>query len=1165
MWFERTGGGLRLLDGNLPVQREMEESAVLEGNERAPLFDGPPSVASMKENRIDIEVLRRTPSGVRLLAPHQDLHFKGDRPFFFMDRDRTLMITSTGSSGQTARPDLSEWTVGDLGSVWTAAYFGTSVEPAPSLGQGGEPGSFLVLRRGPDGRRKASRVVPVDLQPQAARMRSIPQPWTTRRYHFVPFQHPFTCRFMTTLDREQLRGLLSLQTQEHATPFLEAYDPIPERIQEGPAPVDEIDFRHDGSYGIYNWELFFHIPLLIADRLTKNQRFEEALRWYHFIFDPTGSAGGDAPQRYWRTLPFNRRLQRGDGTESYEAQSVINIEKALAQGLPSDWLAAVDVWRSHPFNPHAVARLRTTAYQKSVVMKYIDNLIAWGDQLFRRETLESLNEATQLYVLAAEILGRRPEVIVRGHVRKVETFKSLSANSRLGPLSNAEQLVPEMASAGVADGSPETPEPPSVPSLYFCVPENDKLLGYWSTVADRLFKLRHCMDIEGRVRQLPLFEPPIDPALLVRAQAAGLSISDILDTIGDGRSNYRFSVLLQKASELVAETRNLGAALLSALEKRDAEALALLRSSHETTLLTAVRDSRQKQISEAEEQVAALQESRRMIEAHKQYYESREFENSHEAASQTLSAASLALSAQSAVYRYLAGKLAFIGAVKVGPPTTAGVETGPEYAARSLEADAGALDALAHRSNVQSQRAARLGDFTRRQDEWDLQVDLADIELKQIDRQLVAAEIRLAIAERELQNHDLQAQNARDTDQFMRDKFTSTDLYSWMVGQASALYFQTYQLAFDTARRAERCLEQELGERHGAGAYITFGYWDSLKKGLMAGDRLAHDLRRLELAHLEKNVREYEITKHVSVATLDPLAFIALKKSGKCEGVRIPEWLFDLDTPGHYLRRIKAVSVTIPCVTGPYTGVHCRVRLLNNEIRWDPATADGYQRTPPDDPRFIVDRRVVDAMVTSTGQNDSGLFEANVRDERYLPFEGAGAVSTWNLALPEEFRSFDYNSISDVILHIRYTARDGGEALKAMATEATRTLVRGVGDPVTSPLARLVSLRHEFPSEWHQFANGAGAGNRSITVDIAPSRFPYFLHDREITVRKATVEPRTRADDQPAVGIAPGRDASPEPSGIWEGQATPGFWTLSTTAPPDSIEDLFLVLEYTAT
>ena len=48
-------------------------------------------------------------------------------------------------------------------------------------------------------------------------------------------------------------------------------------------------------------------------------------------------------------------------------------------------------------------------------------------------------------------------------------------------------------------------------ALYFCVPRNDKLLGYWDTVADRLFKIRNSLNIQGVFRQLALFEPPIDP------------------------------------------------------------------------------------------------------------------------------------------------------------------------------------------------------------------------------------------------------------------------------------------------------------------------------------------------------------------------------------------------------------------------------------------------------------------------------------------------------------------------------------------------------------------------------------------------------------------------------------------------------------------------------
>ena len=39
-----------------------------------------------------------------------------------------------------------------------------------------------------------------------------------------------------------------------------------------------------------------------------------------------------------------------------------------------------------------------------------------------------------------------------------------------------------------------------------------------------------------------------------------------------------------------------------------------------------------------------------------------------------------------------------------------------------------------------------------------------------------------------------------------------------------------------------------------------------------------------------------------------------------------------------------------------------------------------------------------------------------------MPFEGAGAISDWSLTLPKTLRVFDYTTISDVIVHIDYTA-----------------------------------------------------------------------------------------------------------------------------------------------
>jgi hypothetical protein len=128
-------------------------------------------------------------------------------------------------------------------------------------------------------------------------------------------------------------------------------------------------------------------------------------------------------------------------------------------------------------------------------------------------------------------------------------------------------------------------------------------------------------------------------------------------------------------------------------------------------------------------------------------------------------------------------------------------------------------------------------------------------------------------------------------------------------------------------------------------------------------------------------------------------------------------------------------------------------------------------------------------MVTSTAQNDAGLFEPSLRDDRYLPFEGAGAISTWRLDLSRQFRTLDYDSITDVILHLRYTARDGGQALSDAAEASTANLL---ADATHRPLSRLFSLRHEFPTEWNRFVNTPAAQVNAMMVDLAVARFPYF-------------------------------------------------------------------------
>jgi len=148
---------------------------------------------------------------------------------------------------------------------------------------------------------------------------------------------------------------------------------------------------------------------------------------------------------------------------------------------------------------------------------------------------------------------------------------------------------------------------------YFCTPPNPQLDKYWDTVADRLFKIRNCMNIQGIVRQLPLFEPPIDPGLLVRAAAAGVDLGSVIASLNAPPPHYRFRFLLARAIALAEQIRTFGAMTLKVLERRDAEGLATLRASNESLLLDAVRDIKKKQVRQVEEALAQLSRSAALL------------------------------------------------------------------------------------------------------------------------------------------------------------------------------------------------------------------------------------------------------------------------------------------------------------------------------------------------------------------------------------------------------------------------------------------------------------------------------------------------------------------------------------------------------------------------
>jgi hypothetical protein len=185
----------------------------------------------------------------------------------------------------------------------------------------------------------------------------------------------------------------------------------PQKPVQMPYPVEDVNFELDDPNSLYNWELFYHAPMYVAALLMQNQQYQDAMTWLEYIFNPTDPQTAPVPGHFWQTKPFyqmnavdwlNQQIQNILGTLAVETKEGI---------IDQPTIDAINDWMEHPFDPHRVARLRIGAYGKATVMKFLDNLIAWGDSLYSQYTMESVGQAQQLYVFADLLLGPKPDQV----------------------------------------------------------------------------------------------------------------------------------------------------------------------------------------------------------------------------------------------------------------------------------------------------------------------------------------------------------------------------------------------------------------------------------------------------------------------------------------------------------------------------------------------------------------------------------------------------------------------------------------------------------------------------------------------------------------------------------------------------------------------------------
>jgi hypothetical protein len=1019
-------------------------------------------------------------------------------------------------------------------------------------------------------------------------------------------------RLTSALPREMLRrlgmasvpGLLSPSFQ--AT--LEEPDPGVSPLRMTVTPPAGF-LRGGGESSVYMAEALFHIPYLLAHHLNSQQRFEQAQHWYHYLFNPTAPDGSPWRYREFATLP----------------------RETLRDALTNE--AALAAYRNDPFNPHAIARLRLTAYQKALVMKYIDNLLDWGDQLFGQFTMESVNEATMLYVMAADILGERPErlpacsddtersynsikplllsdvsdflieemeqltISIRPGLTRVlqaDTTADMSVRSftpaapggivgdygsghtsgywssegglpladlyrgepqvRLGesltgpeskrfvtppidfggngggpggggtppfprgpgggglpPISGGPVIPPVLMNRdpGMLDirytlqnvppphRDVHLPPPPKVPLAdlvparnIFCFPLNQQFLSYHERVQDRLAKIRNCMDITGVRRRLSLFAPEIDPMLLVRMRAAGLTLDDVLDSGSGHAPPYRFTFLLERARQYASTVQGLGTQLLGAMEKRDAEELAVLRTVHEQHLLELRTQSVRLEIDVARDSLASTQRQKESAQLRLAHFQELMATGliPWEQAQQVSTHTALGL-AGAAVDFDIASSIASAVPDTYAPTLPAGttLKTGGSSVGSSLAQVASALRGAAGIASAIASSAGMEATFQRRAEDWAHQADMAGREVKALDKQVTAAEIRVAIAERALEVHLKSIEQARELYDHSRSKFSNLGMYTWLSTQLNRLHRMAYESAWNMARLAERALHFERPELR-AIATLDASAWSPERAGLLAGDRLLLDLQRLEAAWLLNTTRQLEMEQSFSLAQYFPDALLKLRETGAC-AFDIPEFFYDLAFPGHYFRRVKAVRVTMTCVVGPHTSVGATLRMTGSFVRDEPDAQRSLVEVP---------LRHAPSIAVSHAQGDAGVFEFNFRDERLLPFEGMGAVSSWSLELPKAMRPFAYETISDVILSVSYTARDDGLLREAVDASTGAIVAR-----LQSAMPRVaLSLRRDFPSEWARF-KAASAVNALFSLSVVLTEMHYAwwlrqrLHDEE--------------------------------------------------------------------
>lgn len=592
----------------------------------------------------------------------------------------------------------------------------------------------------------------------------------------------------------------------------------------------------------------------------------------------------------------------------------------------------------------------------------------------------------------------------------------------------------------------------------FCLPSNPVYSALELKANLELFKIHNCRNIAGIERSLDIFAAPTDSTTGVPVIGAGGNL--ILPGAGAiTPSQYRFRVLVERAKQLVSQAQQLEGQFLATLEKEDAENYSQLRARQDLQIAKStvkLQDMRVKQ-AQNEEVVADIQHTKMTFV--KSTYDGwiDGGNNAYEIASIALLTASVAVETSASIIA-----LTMLGKFDVTASLTATART------------------LSSTSSILSQLAS----YQRRAQEWQLQSNIASFDIALADQQIKIAEQNTRIVSQEREIASLNMDHATDTLEFLKTKFTNAELYRWMGNVLERTYSYMLSLATATAKTAEQQYYFEQQEQ--AGPFIMDDYWEVPqsgalalngggvdRRGLTGSARLLMDLTKLDQYAFETTKRKLQMTKVISLGQNFPEAFQDFRDTGVFN-FDLTNRLFDYDFPGHYLRLINGVKVSVIGLVPVYDGI--KATLTAGTTSYTVINANNtFQRIPI--------RRMENDQVALTGASRAtGMFELQpAQGELLNPFEGMGVESHWEFKMPKFSNRMDYSNIADVLIEVDYTAMDNFQYRYQVLQDIDNTL----------GFSRGFSFKNNFPDQWYELAQAPEGGTEfSVDIEIKRDQFP---------------------------------------------------------------------------